>query len=138
MIELRFCAVERTEWGCVTRFPDGAEVSAHPHPEMPHYHIIAHRCGYGDDLLSYCVEHEVAHAFVAERLRGGPSYVLLALAHGEPVEPGAALYEEMVAQQFQRWVRANERPILGGADWDGLKSDFLRLVTKGHQPWPKK
>jgi len=126
-IHLRFCHVEYTDFGCVTRFPDGAEVSAWPH-DMPHYHVIAHRTGYGDDLLAYCREHEVAHAFVAQFLRNDCSYVLLALAHGQKVNLGAALYEECMAQTFQRWVRANERPIIGGCDWDRAKREFLALV----------
>jgi hypothetical protein len=127
-IDLKFCSIEWTDWGCLTRFPDGAGVGAHPH-EIPHYYVISHRCGYGDDTMAYCREHEFAHAFVAERLRGGPSYVLLAMAHREAVDKGAAVYEEIAAQTFQRWLRANERPILWGADWDGLKRDALSLLA---------
>jgi hypothetical protein len=126
---LRYCAVEYKSWGCITRFPDGNSIDARPHPELSHYHVVSHRCGYGDDLLGYAREHEIAHAFIAERFHDSPSYVLSRLANGEAVDPGIALLEEIAAQTFQRWVRANERPILAGADWDALKADFLALVN---------
>lgn len=129
MIQLRFCSIEYLEWGCLTRFPDGSEVPAIPHYENPHYHVISHRCGYGDDLLRYCREHEVAHSFLAEALLNGPSRVLWALAHKRTPRPGMALLEEMGTQQFQRWVRANERPILSGADWDDLRRRFLEALN---------
>lgn len=128
VIGMKYCDIIWTPEGCVTRFPDGAEVEAHPHPEMPHYHVISHRCGYGDDVMRYCREHELAHIFVSERLMNAPSYVLSTLAHGEKQDLGIVLYEEMAAQQMQRWVRANERPILSGANWDNLKRDFLSLL----------
>jgi hypothetical protein len=56
MIELAFATVAATPFGCVTRFPDGAEIAARPHPELPHYHVVAHRCGYGDDLRAFAIE----------------------------------------------------------------------------------
>lgn len=127
LIKLRFCDLEFTEWGCVTRFPNGASVDAVPH-DTPHYHVVSHRLGYGDDLLAYCREHEFAHAFVAERIMSAPSYVLWQLAEERRIDMGKALYEEIAAQTFQRWLRAGERPILSGADWDALKRDALELL----------
>jgi hypothetical protein len=127
-IELKFCSIEWTDWGCLTRFPDGAEIGAFPH-EIPHYYVISHRCGYGDDIMAYCREHDFSHSFVAERIRGGPSYVLLAMAHQEKVDMGAAVYEEIAAQTFQRFLRTNERPILSGVNWDKLKADALELLN---------
>jgi hypothetical protein len=35
----------------------------------------------------------------------------------------------VAAQTFQRWLRANERPICSGLDWDGLKRDALDLLN---------
>lgn len=129
-IRLKFCEIEFNDWGCETRFPDGAVVSAWPHPEQPHYHVIAHRLGYGDDLMAYCREHEVAHAMIAERLHDAPSVVLWGLSHGEKIPKGPGLYEEIAAQTLQRWLRANERPILSGCDWDKLKADALGLLGR--------
>lgn len=125
MIRLEYCDIEWTELGARVVFPDGAETCAHPHPEEPHYHVIAHRCGYGDDLLAYCREHELAHAIVAQEFRGWVSWALHAQAHGYTPTAFSSTYEEIVAQTLQRWARANERPIVGGVDWDAIKDKFL-------------
>lgn len=95
---------------------------------MPHYHVIAHRSGYADDVLTYCREHELAHHVIAQEIWGRPSIVLWALAHGmEPQKP-FAVFEELAAQILQRWARANERPIVADVDWDGLRGKFLELA----------
>lgn len=128
MIRLKFCTIEPKADGCRVRFLwSGKHCDARPH-KTPHYHVIAHRCGYGDDVSAYCVEHEFAHCFIEERLYNRPSIVLWSLAHNVELEAKKALYEEVAAQTFQRWLRANERPILAGVDWDGLKRDALELL----------
>lgn len=129
MIELQHARISWTDDGAVSVFADGAEIGTLPH-FTPHYHVIAHRCGYGDDVLAYAREHDFCHHFVAERLRGAASAVLYPLAHGRDPEPGDALFEEIAVQAFQRWLRANERPILGGFDWDQLKADALQLLDR--------
>jgi hypothetical protein len=128
VIRLEFCTVEFHPWGARTTFPGGETVDATPH-DTHHYHVISHRCGYGDDVMAYCREHEFAHAFVAERLRGAKSVVLWGLAIGQMPDRGAVTYEEVVAQAFQRWLRAHERPIISGVDWDALKADALELLA---------
>jgi hypothetical protein len=128
MIELRFCSIEFGTDVVWTHFPDGTSCPATPHL-TPHYHVIAHRCGYGDDVMAYAREHEFAHAFCEERLHERPSRVLWALAHGSMLSGREAVYEEMIAQVFQRWLRANERPIVSGVDWDGMKRDALALLN---------
>jgi hypothetical protein len=130
VITLKFCALEFTPDGAVTRFPDGTEIGAHPHANA-HYHVIAHRLGYGDDILRFCQEHEFAHSFVAERLLDRPSVVLSALAHGTQFSGRNAAFEELTAQAFQRWLRANERPIISGVKWDEMKADALELLGGG-------
>jgi len=127
-ISLQFCDVFFTEWGAETVFPDKARIAAYPHPEMPHYSVIAHRCGYGDDLMAYCREHEFAHSFIEERLHGRPSEVLSALARGGTLSGYVAAYEEGMAQAFQAFLRANARPISSGVPWDRLKADALKLL----------
>jgi hypothetical protein len=128
LIRLRFCEVEWTEWGCQTRFTDGAFVNAVPHYSDHHYYVIAHRLGYGDDVMRYCREHEFAHSFIAERLKGRTSHVLWTLSHKEVQDRGEVVYEEMAAQQLQRWIRAYERPIVSGANWDVLRSEAMALL----------
>lgn len=128
MIILCHCTVEFPDWGAVTRFPDGTSVDATPH-DTHHYHVIAHRLGYGGDTLAYCQEHEFAHAYMCQELLGSRSMVLWSLAHGHTPPKGEGLLEEMAAQQFQRWLRANERPILSGCDWDRLRDRARHLLA---------
>lgn len=128
MITLRHCLFSKVDGGCWTAFPDGTGFGATPHPEMHHYSVIAHRLGYGDDHLAYCVEHEAIHNFLEDRLHDRPSQVIWALAHGKPLSGRAAAYEEMAVQTFQRFLRSNERPILSGVDWDSLKREALQLL----------
>ncbi len=127
-IALAHCTVVYTPEGCTTWFKDGTSVDACPHPEMPHYHIISHRCGYGDDLMSYSREHEVAHEIVAEWFTNSPSDVLWCLAHGQTPNHWHMVAEETAAQQLQRFIRAHERPIIAGVDWDALRAHALSLL----------
>lgn len=130
VIELKHCAIEFTEYGVVTKLQDGSECPAWPHWKDPHYTVISHRCGYRDDLLSYCREHEFVHSFLAEKLTGEVSTVVWNSAHDLPF-PQDALYEEALVQTFQRWLRANEEPIMAGADWGQLKEESLWWLRKG-------
>ena len=131
MIRLRFASVSPTDWGCVSTFADGATVPAQHRPDEPHYRVISHRCGYGDDTLRYCIEHEVCHHLLCEALYGAPSPILWRLAHGEAVPGAYAAWEEIAVQALQRWVRAAERPIVGGVDWDALKLRALEVLPCG-------
>lgn len=126
-IQIGTATVHYTAEGCASRYPDGTSYGAHPH-NTAHYHVISHRCGYGDDILAYCREHEVAHHIVSEWIVGHPSHVIWSLAHGDEPHHGVGTIEEMAAQQFQRWLRANELPIIGGVDWGGLKQRALALL----------
>lgn len=128
MILTRYAAVTPESWGCIVTFDDGTTVPAQHHPGNAHYHVIAHRCGYGDDTLRYCQEHEVAHLIVEEMIHQRPSRVLWGLAHDEPLCPQEAAYEELAAQTLQRFVRANERPIIGAVPWDKLRARFEEVM----------
>jgi hypothetical protein len=129
MIRLKYAKVLFTDWGCKTVFLDGTEADAIPH-DTHHYHVVSHRLGYGDDVLAYCQEHELAHSFIEEKLHNRPSRVLWGVAHGSMLSGPAATYEELVAQQFQRWVRASERPISSGVDWDGLRRAWEEILSQ--------
>lgn len=131
MIQIGNARVEWTDDGCITRYPDGTSYRALPHHDDHHYTLIAARCGYRPDhdgRLQYCVEHEAAHHMVSEWIAGHRSQVLWPLAHGYEPMPSEAVLEEMAAQQLQRWLRANERPIVAGLDWDELKFRALALL----------
>jgi hypothetical protein len=127
MIQLRFACLIFTPEGAETRFPDGSRWGALPHPEMPSYHVIADRCGYGDDLLRYTQEHELAHHIVSEAF-GSHSPVIWSLAHGEEPPAMIAAAEEALTLALQRYARANERPMVDRVDWPALKSRFLELA----------
>lgn len=116
-----------TPEGCFTRYEDGTTFGAHPH-DTHHYHVIAHRCGYGDNILAYAREHEVCHHIVSEWIGGHTSKVLWPLAHGRDPDLTDAVNEEALAMTLQRWLRANERPIIGGVDWTGLKRRALEAL----------
>lgn len=124
------CVITSDGWKTVVTFPDGRTCDAIPHM-TPHYYVIAHRCGYGDDIASYCFEHEVAHAVVSEWLWDRPSPVLDTLASGAMLTGKEAVAEELLAQTLQRFVRAGERPIIGGVKWDKLRAAFLAAMEDG-------
>jgi hypothetical protein len=127
LIRLRFASLEFTADGALTIFPDGSSWGALPHPEMPHYHALAHRLGYEGDTLAYCREHELAHHVLSEGF-GSHSLVLWALAHGEKPTPMIAAAEESLALNLQRYARTNEHPFVDGCDWPALKARFLSLL----------
>lgn len=123
-IKLKYCEIRWTEFGCEVEYQDGSIVSAWPHDEH-HYYVISHRCGYGDDVLAYCREHEFVHEFLQEKLAGRPSQVLFPLAHERVPRQAVAVQEEALTQMFQRYLRGGEEPIIGGVDWAGLKREAL-------------
>lgn len=127
-IDLKFCRIEFFYWGCRTTFADGAEVPSAPSSE-PHYFVISHRCGYGDDTLSYCWEHDFCHAFVEQFLFDRESTVLAAVARGKPLSGARSSYEEMAAQTLQAWLRANIEPIIAGVDWHRMKVEALLILS---------
>lgn len=135
-IGLRYVEIEWLPDGCTTRFLDGAHYEAQPH-HTDDYSAIATRCGYRGVLaaerLRYAREHDFCHSFVAERI-GGEDHsvcpILWTLAHGKHLPPVNAARTEALVQMFQRWLRADERPILiDGIDWWGMKRDALALLA---------
>jgi hypothetical protein len=136
LIRLKHCSIGWTNDGCVTLFGDGTQADSIPHPHDHHYYVIAHRCGYGDDILAYCRQHDFCHAFVEEWLFDRPSLVLWGLAHRKPLSGKSAAYEECMAQAFQAYLRGNQEPIIGGVDWFGMKRAALRLLALRIEPRP--
>jgi hypothetical protein len=127
LVQLRYASIERTDFGCVTHFLDGAFVNSVPH-DTHHYHVISHRCGYGDDILAYNFEHDFLHSFLCEFLFDEPSKVLWGEAHGESLLGEHAAFEEISVQTFQRFLRANERPIVSDVDWDHLRREAMAML----------
>lgn len=125
--KLKYANIWCDGWITWLRFGDGGVCEAHPHQE-PHYFVIAHRLGYGDDIISYCYEHEFCHEFFNEFLYDRKSPLLVSLAQGSPLAGPVAVQEELSVMAVQRWLRANERPIVAGIDWDMFKTEALRLL----------
>lgn len=132
MIALDGCQIEKTDFGSVTRFDDGSYVNSVAYTDA-HYHVIAHRCGYNDDVLQYCFEHDFCHLFISLHLLNKPSPILWALAHGSQIPDHEAAFEEIAVHAFQRWLRANEQPIVAGVDWFGMKAMALDLLDNNYE-----
>lgn len=129
-IELKNWIVWQTFEGISLRRKGSKKIiEGHAH-DTPHYYVIAHRCGYGDDLLRYAVEHDLFHAWLYEYMGIGESLVLNALVAGKDICPAFAAQEEALIQAVQTWVRANVRPIIGGIDWDKLKYDAFDMLDR--------
>lgn len=127
---LKFATVEWLKEGKIrtTLHADGATCDAVP-DTGPHYHVISHRCGYGDDVWRYAYEHEVCHALVAEFFFDSESPVLRGVAGpGKMLSGKEAAAEELMAQTLQRFLRAGERPIIGGVKWDELRERASSLL----------
>jgi hypothetical protein len=117
--------------GAYSTYPDGTSYAAQPH-DTADYDVIGGRCGYGrgpDARMAYAREHEVLHHLVGHWFFFGPSPVLWTLAHGLPISAQDAALEEAMVMTCQRWVRAGERPIIGGVDWDRFKREALALLN---------
>lgn len=126
-MKFRYCSVVWHERGVLTTFYDGTETLAWPHSEDPHYSVIAHRCGYRDDLLTYCREHDFVHSFLADRLHGAVSRVLWTQTHErEPLLTYDVV--EALVQTFQAFLNANIEPILAGVEWDWLRQEARELL----------
>jgi hypothetical protein len=127
-IQFKYCWIDRTDYGCISTFNDGTFVKSCPHPELPHYAVVSHRMGSGDDLHEYAAIHDFCHHWTHEYLFSEPSPSLWGVAHRQPVPDRAAAYEEAVVMTFQRWLKTNERPIIAGVDWDDMKHKALKLL----------
>jgi hypothetical protein len=96
-----------------TRYPDGTATDARPHL-TDHYRLTARRAGYGTTaaaLAAYCLEHEIAHTFLAEAQGQPHSPTLYDQAHrpaGYTYSPAEIADwiapEERVVKAFQRYA----------------------------------
>lgn len=129
-ISLLFCRVDYEHGNfVVTHFPDGTSCGALPH-ETEAYRALTKRCGYGDDIWHYCIEHEVAHSFVAQELYRGVSRVLWGMAHDQVAAKLDILHEEELTISLQAFTRAHLLPgsSAPGFSWFTLREKFLRLL----------
>jgi len=130
MIRTAFARLHWTPDGALSVFDDGTRWGAQPH-DVPHYHALAHRCGYEGDTLAYAREHELAHHLVAEAF-GKPSVVLWSLAHGEEPDACETAGEEALALALQRYARTNEVPMIDRVNWPSLRQLFRTHLENVH------
>ncbi len=129
ILHLKHCLVEITDYGCITKFFDGTETAAWPH-DSDDYRTIADRLGYGSDTLAYCREHEILHSLTQEWLHDRPSPVLWGVAHNKMLTARQSIEEEVFTQTMQRFIRADERPIVSCSTLDRWKAEALRLLNR--------
>jgi hypothetical protein len=128
-MRMKYCSIEWTQDGAATTFDGDIRCPSTPH-DTHHYHVIAHRCGCGDDVRQYCRDHELAHVILSEWFQQcAPASLLETSVHGNALDWGTNMMEECTAHVLQRWVRCNERPIIGRCDWDAMKAQFLECAA---------
>jgi hypothetical protein len=121
-----------------TVFHDGSKVDALP-GETYEYRAKARQYGYGDDCAALSREHEFLHSFLAERVRGGASHALWAVAHGQLEGHVAPLWvqeeEEAQVLAFQEYLNGTEpgEELLrfsreSGLDLENTKIEAVRLL----------
>jgi hypothetical protein len=127
MIALKYCTILWTDEGCDTCFNDGTVAGSTWH-DTPHYHVASHRVGLGDNLLLFARSHEFFHSFVEEWMHDRPSQVLWGVAHNKMLSGKKSAYEEIATVAAQRWIHANELPIISGVQWHAFKAKAIELM----------
>lgn len=132
------CWVNLSDRWTETVFHDGTRVVAVPEDDAE-YFALAAGLGYGTDVEALSQEHELLHTFLAERLTGGASPTLWAVAHGQQEGTCAPVWEqeeeEAMVLAFQRFLRGGS-PDTGalrtlieqGIDLEDLRRDAERLL----------
>ena len=141
------CYLEEYGYGYAeTRYPCGAKAPARPN-DHDAYRRVSTRCGYVTeagyiDTGAYCMEHEVCHTWLWERLGHPYSTVVHASAHGIQLPLGAIPAEERVVQWFQTYANGGERRddklqaiYSAGLDLDALVDEWQGFVADVFGKW---
>jgi hypothetical protein len=83
----------------VATFPDGTEAHGTPHDTDAYRRHSAEKST--GDIDMYCWQHDLAHVIVG-LINGGPSVVLWAIAHNEPLDTPTCEAEELAAGELQK------------------------------------
>lgn len=103
MIALRHCRLRERKFGIETEFPDGS-TSANWPPDDDAFMGVVRDCGFAD-ALAYIRDHDLAHAFLAEKMFDAPSPVLWSAAHGGCLGKTESLFEERFVYHWQRYAK---------------------------------
>ncbi len=131
----------------VVMFHDGATTTARPHVTSE-YLAHSRRAGYGECVGAFTLEHELAHAFIAECLGEQYSHVQWNDAHGVDWHTYQAelIDEERYVRHFQRFCnlgRCNYQKVQqlldAGLDLDALAKEWRAMVKNifGSADWWK-
>lgn len=95
-----------------------------------HREADAREAGYGADWRRFAIEHDLAHHIVADAMGWPWSF---ALHDGDGTldlkdAPAPIQQEEAIVVALQRFLRAGERPIIAGVDWDGLRKRAMEVM----------
>lgn len=106
------CTVTVAPSWCVTAWPDGLEVHAHPDGSADQA-ATAKALGYGDDVGRMTAEHDLIHTLLAVAAGHPHSPTLRGVAAGEPADPDVAACEERQVMLVQRLLNVGLAGVLG-------------------------
>lgn len=127
MIELKHCRLEMRPYGIETVFPDGLNSSNWPPDDVSFLRIVSD-CGFNDPI-AYIRDHDLSHAFLAERMFDIPSPVLWMAAHCVTPHGGnLGAFEERTVYYWQRFI-SKVGPCIE-PEWKEWAADYLRLRAR--------
>lgn len=126
VIQHKYCWQKRgVTGGAWTYFDDGTSCFNHP-PDHWFYRNVASWCGH-TDLDQYNWEHEVTHAFLAEKMWDAPSPILWNAAHNRKGNIVGSKYEERWCYHFQRFLRGIASDVVE-PEWHEWRVDARRRL----------
>lgn len=143
-IQFRSCTVTVHADFIETRFNEDGSVSRFVPPlDEPDFQAAARYAGYGDDPWRHAVEHDIAHAWLADALGWPHSWSVWSSAHGTAHRPGRSWSqrvadEEHLVVSLQRYVNTglkdDEHGVLDGRFGAQLPSVASSLM-EAMRPW---
>jgi hypothetical protein len=126
MIALRHCRQHQRDFGIETTFSDGS-TSANWPPADEAFLRIVRECGF-DNPLSYIRDHDLTHAFLAEKMFDAPSPVLWSAAHGGCLGTTESLFEERFVYHWQRYAKGIISPL--EREWTLWLPEYQRILDE--------
>jgi hypothetical protein len=125
-VHLKYCTIEQLVGATWTLFTDGT--SCHVGDEADAIRRAAAKwVGLENDLPRYNYEHEVIHAFLAEKMFDAPSPVQWNMAHGRKGNIVAGRYEERWVYHFQRYLCGMSEQVVED-EWPVWREEARRLL----------
>jgi hypothetical protein len=128
MITLKYCKLYAEPTGVETIFYDGTISSNWPPPYTTNnkpFIDASKDCGFANNWLDYIRDHDLSHAFIAEKFFDKPSPIVWASAHQIELDETARLFEERWVYHWQKFVHNSGPPLED--DWISGKDEYLAL-----------